>query len=198
MQEVSITQFTIYYPYYKDKLSNVTRSFVFAANNLHFLCSLSNLSTALAYATEPNLVTKKRKSPRTSIHLFFDALQLLSLMLSLMISNMRPAIFEYLAISKYMSMSKWQFSSTLASFPLLADYSLIKLTSEASLHCSCTAQTTAQIVEFLPDANVFINKFRGLRHIKTQFANAMAYRFDIEKQHWGRYQIIETKLHQYK
>ena len=95
-------------------------------------------------------------------------------------------------------MSKWQLSWTLASFPLLADYSSIKLTSEASLNLSRAVQTAAQIIEFLPDANAFTNKFRGLRHVKTQPANAMAHRFDIEKRHWGRYQIIRTKLHRHK
>ena len=49
---------------------------------------------------------------------------------------MRPAMFKYslmskgLAISKYVIMFEWQLNLTLASFPLLADYSSVKLTSE--------------------------------------------------------------------
>ena len=45
--EASTNRFAIYHPHYKDKFSNQTRSFVFAADNVHSLCSLSNLSTAL-------------------------------------------------------------------------------------------------------------------------------------------------------
>lgn len=68
-------------------------------------------------------------------------------------------MFEYLAISKYIQISKLQFSSTLASFFLLADHLSIKLTNETSFNLFYTAQITAQIIEFLPSANIFTNKF---------------------------------------
>lgn len=88
---------------------------------------------------------------------------------------------EYLAIFKCMSMSEWLFSSTLANYFLLADYSLIKLISDACFNLFSTVQTTAQIIIFSLDINIFTNKFQGLRHIKTQPVNLMAYRFDIKK-----------------
>lgn len=68
---------------------------------------------------------------------------------------------EYAAIAKYVTMSEWNFSSTLskmrpvmfelqlspvltnfllASFFLLADYSSVNLTSETSFYFSCAAQ----------------------------------------------------------
>lgn len=121
MWEASITWFAIYYSHYKDKLSNLIWSFVFAADNPNSLYSLSNLSIASTCATEPGLVTKKRKPPKTSIHFLSDAFQLPSLMLSSTLWKMRLTIFKYLAISKWTPMSKWQFSSNLASFLLLAD-----------------------------------------------------------------------------
>ena len=78
-------------------------------------------------------------------------------------------------MAKYAAMSQWEFSSTLsemcpvmsklqfslaltnfpfASFSLLADYSSIKLTSEASFHLSRAAET----VKFLLDNNTLSNK----------------------------------------
>ncbi len=101
-------------------------------------------------------------------------------------------------IFKCILMSKWQFNSTLTSFSLLADYSSIKLIKDAFLNLSRTPQTVAQFVEFLPNTNAFINKFWGLCHVKTESANAIVYRFHLEKWHWGRYQIIQIKLYQYK
>lgn len=77
---------------------------------------------------------KKREPPKTSLYLFSH--QLLFLFLSLTLLIMCLAIFKYTLMSKYSTMSKyatmfkWQFSSTLASFPLWADYPSIKLTSE--------------------------------------------------------------------
>ena len=49
--------FAIYHLLYKDKLSNLTQSFVFAGDNLHSLYSL---------------ITKKRKPPKASIYLLSD------------------------------------------------------------------------------------------------------------------------------
>ena len=103
-------------------------------------------------------------------------------MLNLTLLKMRLPIFEYLAMFKYLSISKWQFNSTLANFFSLADYLLIKLISEVSFYLSHTIQIATQIVEFSPNANTFTNKFQKLCYIKTQSANTMAYRFDIKKQ----------------
>ena len=98
---------------------------------------------------------------------------------------------------------------------------------EASFNLFLAAQTAAQTVEFSPDDIALlikrlqwqtINKSQQLRHIKlnprdtqilqckyvtpvvlaTKFYMMMAHKFDIEKRHWGRYQIVQTKLHQYK
>ena len=45
---------------------------------------------------------------------------------------MRPAISKSV-MSKHAVIFKWQFSLTLASFSLLADYSSVKLTSEKTI-----------------------------------------------------------------
>lgn len=134
MQEACITQFAIYYLYYKDKLRNLTWGFVFAVDNFHSLCSLSNLSTASICTTKPGLVIKKTESPKTSIYIFFKALQLPPLILSSMLTKIHLVIFKFLVIFKCMLISEWQFSLILTSLPLLADYLLIKLTSQASLN----------------------------------------------------------------
>lgn len=60
MQKTSIIWFAIYHPYYKDKLSNITWSFVCATDNFYSLCSLSNLSTA----AELDLVMKKKTAKK--------------------------------------------------------------------------------------------------------------------------------------
>ena len=69
MQKVNITQFAIYYLYYKDKLSNLTWSFAFITNKLHFLYNLNNLSIAFAYTIKPSLIIKKKELLKTSIYL---------------------------------------------------------------------------------------------------------------------------------
>ncbi len=77
---------------------------------------------------------KKGEPPRTSFYLLSH--QPPFLLLSLMLSKMRPTMFKYSLMSKCSTMSKcaamseWQFSSTLASISLLADYPSVKLTSE--------------------------------------------------------------------
>ena len=71
-----------------------------------------------------------------------------------MLLKIYPAIFKYLAISKYTPIFKWQFNSTLASFFLLANYSSIKKSNKASFNFSHTAKT----VEFLPDNIALLNK----------------------------------------
>lgn len=136
MQETSITRFAIYHLYYKEK-SRMTK---FVYNHfvlwpllkvLSFLgissdcCDWTNLSAALflthnssACIAEPGM----EEPPRMSIHHISDALQPLSLMLSLTLTKMRPAMFKYLAISKCAPIFKWQFSSTLTNFSLLANY----------------------------------------------------------------------------
>lgn len=140
VQEASITRFAIYYPHYKNKLSNLTWSFIFATDNLHSLCNLSNLSTAFIYATKLGLVIKKWEPPRTSLYLL--SYSPLSSFLSSTFSKM------------YMAMSNWQISSILASFLLLADNSLATLTSKAFLNFSHATQT----IEILLDNIALLNK----------------------------------------
>ena len=190
--------FAVYHPDYKNKLvGNLSTAFLFACDGG-------------ACDTKPGLVTKKGEPPRTSLHLLSDALQLLSFMLSLTLSKMRPAMFEYLAMFKYAPMSEWQSENL----------------PEASFDPSLAAQTAAQTVEFSPDDIVLLNKrlrwqttnkSRQLRHIKldprdTHISQckqvtravlaakfyAMAHGLNIEKRHWGRYQIVQTKSHQHK
>lgn len=63
----------------------------------------------------------------------------LSLLLSLMLSKMRLAIpkystiFKVMAMFKYNALSKLELSLILASFPLLIDYSLVKLINEKTI-----------------------------------------------------------------
>lgn len=70
VQEVSITWFVIYHLYYKNKLTNLTWSFVFTTDYLYSLYSLSNLLMTFAYATKLGLVIKKEEPPKISLHLF--------------------------------------------------------------------------------------------------------------------------------
>ena len=97
--EASITRFAIYHPHYKDKLSNPTRTFVCTANYLYFICNLDNILTPPACTTKPGLVMKKRKPPRTSLHLLSH--QPPSLPLSLTFLEIRSVIFKYLAMLQY-------------------------------------------------------------------------------------------------
>lgn len=100
MQNVSITWFAIYCLHYKDKLSNITWSFVFVADNFYSLCTLSNLLIAPAYVIELGLVMKKGEQPKTFLYLLFY--QLLFLFLSLILSKICSTIFEYM----------WQYSNS--------------------------------------------------------------------------------------
>ena len=143
-----VVKFAAHHPYYKDKLvGNPTRSFVCAANSLYFLCNLGNLSVAFlltcnggACVVEPGLVTKKGEPPRTSLYLIFCPFQPPSLLSS--------------TLSKCTAISKWQHNLALASFPLLADNSSVKLTNEALLGLSCITQT----VKSSPNDHALLNK----------------------------------------
>ena len=190
--------FAIYHLHYKDKLvSNLSTLFLFVYDGG-------------ACNTKPGLVTKKREPPRTSLHLFSDALQLLSFILSLTLSKMRPAIFKYLAIFKCAPISEWPSENL----------------PEASFDPSFTTQTAVQIVEFLPNNIALLNKqlrrqttnkSRQLRYVKpdpqdthmSQYKQvkcnvlaielyAMVHVLDSKKQHWERYQIMQKKSHQHK
>ena len=196
--EVGNHCFATYHPHYKDKLvGNLSTAFLFARDGE-------------ACDTKPGLVTKKGEPPRTSLHVPSDALQLLSFMLSLTLSKMRPTMFEYLAMFKCAPMSEWQSENL----------------PEASFDPSLAAQTAAQTVEFSPDDIALLNKrlrrqttnkSRQLRHVKLDPRDthmslckqvtravlaaklyAMAHGLDIEKRHWRRYQIVRTKSHQHK
>lgn len=145
MPKASINHFAIYYPYYKDKLNNLIRGFIFAADNLHFLYSLSNLLKALAYTTKPDLVIKKKKPPRTSLHL--SSHQSLSLLLSSTLSKIRSTIFRYVAMSEYVPvMSKEQFSSTLI-VENCKYFIFIQNLSDVSFDFFCTSQTNKLLLD---------------------------------------------------
>ena len=72
--EASTNRFAIYHPHYKDKFSNQTRSFVFAADNFYFLSNFDNLSAASplfvsdrrACAVRLGLVVKKGEPLKNS------------------------------------------------------------------------------------------------------------------------------------
>ena len=157
--------FATYHPHYKEKIvSNPTRTFICAADCL-YLYGLSNLSAASflahdggACTAEPSLVTKKREPPRTLIY-FSNPLKPPSLLFSLTLLKMRPAMFKYLAMFKCAPISKWPSENL----------------PEASFDPSLTTQTTAQTVKFSPDNIALLNKrlqqqttnkFRQLCHVK--------------------------------
>ena len=146
------------------------------------------------------------------------------------------------------SANRFQFSSTLASFPSLADYSSVKLTSEKAIkaaedhkyftftqnlpEASFNLSRAAQTVKFSPDNGIIqvqlvvftdssftdnsdllsqINyatyladatnriKYKGVtRGVLAAELYAIAHRFDIEKQHWERYQIVQKKSYQHQ
>ena len=189
--EASTTRFAIYHPHYKDKLvGNPTRKFVCTANCLYFLRGWSNLLAVFflahdsgAYTAEPGLVTKKGEPPRISLHLLSRLPSLPSLLFSLTLSKMRPAISKCSAMSKCATIFEWQLSlPALANFPLLADCPSVKLTNEeaikgtkimtkdcgnltstqylpeTSFDPSLAAQIAAQTVEFSPDNIALLNK----------------------------------------
>lgn len=135
-----ITKFVIYHLHYKEKLgiirfvynlcplysnkpvSNRTWTSVCTVSCLCFRYSLGRLDNLLkvflftynggACGIEPGLVNKKRKSLKTFLYCFFDALQPFSLFLSWTLLKLYPAIFKYflmficLAMSKYAAMSE--------------------------------------------------------------------------------------------
>ena len=107
-----------------------------------------------------------------------------------------------------------QFSSTLASFPLLADCSSVKLTSEKAIKAaedckyltypqnlpdaSFNLSRAAQTAKISPD-NDTVQPIRQVTHsVLAAEIYAMAHGFDIEKRHWGRYQIVRAKSYQHK
>ena len=138
-----------------------------------------------------------------------------------------------LVILKCAAISKWQLCLTLASFPLLADYPSVKMTSEniikktkdckyftftqnlpdISFDLSCFIQ----IVQFLPDNNTIsyviylsdttnkanidwsLIKFKWVtRNILLAELYIITQGFDIEKQYWERYQIMQKKSYQHQ
>ncbi len=100
----NVVKFGTHHLHYNDKIvANPTRTF-----GLYCLCNFGNLSTTFpilagnnkACDTEPGLVTKKGKPPKTFLYLFLGVLQIPSLMLSLTLLKMRLPIFEHLAMFK--------------------------------------------------------------------------------------------------
>ena len=185
MPDTSKHWFVIYHLYYKHKqVSNLNRISICIAYYFYFGYNLNNLSIASlfayddrAYATELGLVTKKRKPPRTALN--FSNLQSLSLLFSL-------------TIFKCALISRWQLSSTLASFLILADNQSVKLTSKDLLFLSHTTKT----VQSFPD-----NVTRVYKQLQWQINNSNFYTiansFDIKKQHSKKYQIEQTKSYHY-
>ena len=72
MQKVNIIWFVIYHLHYKDKLSNPTWSFIFAANNLHSIYSLDNFSMIAICIIKSGLVIKKRELLKTLLIFFLS------------------------------------------------------------------------------------------------------------------------------
>lgn len=146
MPDINKHLFTIYHPYDTDEqVSNSTKTSVYAANCFYFGYNLDNLSIASFFAcdgractTKPDLVTKKKKLSKAALELF-DLFQSLFFLF-------------YLTIFKYVLISKWQFRTTLASFPMLGDYLSVKLTSEALL----SLFHSIKIVKSLPNNNALI------------------------------------------
>ena len=134
-------KFTTHHPYYKEKLgmteyaynpyllysdklvSNPTWTSVCVASYLCFgynLGRLGNFSMPFLFAcggssctTKSGLVTKEGEPTRTSLHLISHLFQSLSFLLGSTLSKMRPVMFICLAISKYITMCKWLFSSVM-------------------------------------------------------------------------------------
>ena len=178
VQKACITRFAIYYPHYKDKLSNLIWSFVFATDNLHSVYSLGNLSIAVTSASEPGLVMKKEELPKTFLYLLSHSLQPSSFLFSLMLSKYAvilkrqssstlskirltiskcSTIFKVAAMSIYNALSKWELSSTLVGFPSLADNSSVKLTSEKTIKAveDCKYLTSTQT---LPEISLDLSR----------------------------------------
>lgn len=165
----------LYFRYSLASLGNLLAAFFFTYNNN-------------TYTTKLGRVTNKKESPRISLYLPSHLFQPLPLFFRFTISDIHMAIFKYtlisvyLAMSKYTIMTKWQFTLILASFLFLADYLSMVLTDEekikvenimrkncgyliftqnlleVSSDCSYMAQIATQIVEFLLDDNILLNK----------------------------------------
>ena len=123
--------FAVYHPHYKDKLVGTLSTLFFFAYD------------GGACDTKPGLVIKKGEPPRISLHLFSDAHQLLSFMLSLTLSKMHPTMFKYLAIFKCAPMFEWPSENL----------------PEASFNLFFTTQAAAQTVEFSSDNIALLNKW---------------------------------------
>ncbi len=133
-----IVKFAIHHLYYKNVLiGNLTQSFICVINSLYFLCNLRNLLVVFLLAC--NSGSKKKKPLRTSLYLIFCSFQL---------------SFLSSTLSKYMVISKWQYNLALASFPLLADISSVKLTNKAFFGFFYITQT----VKFLLNDHALLNK----------------------------------------
>ena len=105
VSEASTNQFAIYHLHYNEKLGMTESAYdpcLLYSNEL-----VDNQTWTFSCNTKPGVVTKKGEPPRIFLHFHSDALQLLSFMLSLMLSKMRPAMFEYLAMFKCVPISEW-------------------------------------------------------------------------------------------
>lgn len=105
-------------------VSNLTQTFVCAANSLRFSSNWRNLLVVSLFTDnggvcviKPGLITKKEEPSKICLYFLSHIIQLLSFFLS-------STLFKMLA-----AMSNWQISSILASFLLLANNSPARLTS---------------------------------------------------------------------
>ncbi len=158
--EASTTLFAIYHPYYKEKLGITESTIELVTNSAASLFAYNSG----ACTVQPGLVAKKGEPPKTFVY-SSHPFQARSLYFSLTLSEICSTISKCAPMSTWQLrfkcapiMSKWQFSSTLASFLLLADYISIKLTSRVSLNLFFAAQTVEQTVEFSPDDIALLNK----------------------------------------
>ena len=105
-------KFAIYYLYYKDQvIINLIQTFIYIANCLYF--GLNNNSATFLFIyndniclVKINLATKKIKLLKTFLYPFFDIIKLLFFLFSLIFLKMHLVIFKFLAIFKYIPISK--------------------------------------------------------------------------------------------
>ncbi len=179
MQKANINHFAVYHLHYKEKLeiTELIYNSIFFCPSFHLVSLpgilsdyivkviaiyhphykeklVSNSTRIFAFVVWPRLVVKRGKPSKTFLYYFSHLLQLLSPLFSLTLFKICLAISKCLAILEYMTIFKWQFNLSLDSFLLLADYSSIKLTSEASLDLFYIGTK----VKFSPDDNVLLNK----------------------------------------
>lgn len=93
---------------------------------------------------------------------------------SLTLSKMQLAIskcstiFHIAAMSKYNTLSKWELSLTLAGFPLLVDYSSVRLTNEKTIK---VAENCLYLISIETLSKVFFDLFCAAQIVKLLLKN---------------------------